>query len=65
MTLARRTLLLAASLVLAAPSTLVFAQAYPDRPVKLTVGFPPGTGARRGGAPARPEARRAASSSRW
>lgn len=43
MTLARRTLI-AASLVLAAPSTLVFAQAYPERPVKLTVGFPPGTG---------------------
>lgn len=42
MTLARRTLL-AASLVLAAP-TLVFAQAYPERAVKLTVGFPPGTG---------------------
>lgn len=43
MTLARRTLI-AASLVLAAPSTLVYAQAYPERPVKLTVGFPPGTG---------------------
>lgn len=43
MTLARRTLI-AASLVLVAPSTLVYAQAYPERPVKLTVGFPPGTG---------------------
>jgi tripartite-type tricarboxylate transporter receptor subunit TctC len=42
MTLARRTLL-AASLVLAAP-TLVWAQAYPERALKLSVGFPPGTG---------------------
>ncbi len=42
MTAARRTLL-AASLALAAPA-LVFAQAYPERPLKLTVGFPPGTG---------------------
>jgi tripartite-type tricarboxylate transporter receptor subunit TctC len=44
MTLARRTLLLAASLLLAAASTPVFAQGYPERPVKLSVGFPPGTG---------------------
>jgi tripartite-type tricarboxylate transporter receptor subunit TctC len=38
-----RRALLAASLALAAPA-LVFAQAYPDRQIKLTVGFPPGTG---------------------
>lgn len=37
----RRALLAAASLVLALPS---LAQTYPDHAIKLTVGFPPGTG---------------------
>jgi tripartite-type tricarboxylate transporter receptor subunit TctC len=43
MTLSRRTTLLAATLALALPS-LTRAQAFPDRPLKLTVGFAPGTG---------------------
>ena len=48
MTTTRRALITATSLTLAvgalALPTVAAAQAYPDRPVKLIVGFPPGTG---------------------
>ncbi|MGY4831509.1 Bug family tripartite tricarboxylate transporter substrate binding protein [Sphaerotilaceae bacterium SBD11-9] len=48
MTITRRTTLLAAGLALALPSltlpSLALAQGYPDHALKLTVGFPPGTG---------------------
>lgn len=42
----RRRALLAASMVFALPAlpTTAFAQGYPDHSVKLTVGFPPGSG---------------------
>ncbi|MBX3621703.1 MAG: tripartite tricarboxylate transporter substrate binding protein [Rhizobacter sp.] len=39
----RRALIAAASLVLALPAAAL-AEGYPERPIKLTVGFPPGTG---------------------
>lgn len=40
----RRALIAAASLAALASPTLGLAQAYPTQPVKLVVGFPPGTG---------------------
>ena len=40
----RRALIAAASLAALASPTLSLAQAYPTQPVKLVVGFPPGTG---------------------